>query len=203
MARPKNTTKPLLPDLPTRVGRPAAPKLAIGFLGPELDQSTTGQVEQAHAIGQAVAKLEQTLFALSQEGCAQAAAKGAKDQSGLTIGFSQAGTIDQHQRVFKLPVAGFDHLIFTNSTTPKRLERFLSSLDALIIIALPQAKQLYGSQLPPDIPLGILTSPNTPTTYIQPILDLTKPSNNPVLYNQNPRELVKDIIRLTKQLKRL
>lgn len=164
-------------------------------------QSTTEQISQAHAIGQYIARQQQTLFTITQDGTMQAAAKGARDQSGLAVGFSHAGNGDQHQRVFKLPTDGYDHLIYTNSTSPKRLERFLMSLDALIVIALPQASKFYGSQFPPNMPLAILTQIDTPTSHIQPLLDITRATDNPVIYNQNPRELVQDLVRLAKQLK--
>lgn len=194
MARPKNTFKPLLPQIKARPGRPTKPRAAIGLIGPDQEHATLTDLEQAFIIGQSIAKAKHNLFTSTTEGTPQIAAKGARDQAGIAIGFSPVSNLKIHLGN-KLPSEGFDHLIFTALPPLKRDQRLIASLQALIII--PDAKykklpDLSDAQI--GTPIGLLTRPDTPTIYVNQVIEQAQGLAAPMFYSQQGKKLVEDLV---------
>lgn len=88
----------------------------------------------AYDIGTAIAKSGHTLTTGATVGLPQYAAKGAKDNGGLSIGFSPASSYREHVKAYRLPVQEFDYINFTNMDYVGRDVYLVRCSDAMINI---------------------------------------------------------------------
>ncbi len=88
----------------------------------------------AYAVGAAIAKSGHTLTTGATIGLPQFAARGAKDNGGLSIGFSPASSYREHVKSYRLPVQEFDYINFTNMDYVGRDVYLVRCSDAVINI---------------------------------------------------------------------
>jgi len=88
----------------------------------------------AYAVGAAIAKSGHTLTTGATVGLPQYAARGAKDNGGLSIGFSPAASYREHVKSYRLPVQEFDYINFTNMDYVGRDVYLVRCSDAVINI---------------------------------------------------------------------
>ncbi len=88
----------------------------------------------AYAVGAAIAKSGHTLLTGATTGLPQYAARGAKDNGGLSVGYSPAANYKEHVRSYRLPVKEFDYINFTNMDYVGRDVYLVRSSDAVINI---------------------------------------------------------------------
>lgn len=88
----------------------------------------------AYTVGAAIAKRGHTLTTGATTGLPAYAARGAKDNGGLSIGFSPAASYREHVKSYRLPVKEFDYINFTNMDYVGRDVYLVRCSDAVISI---------------------------------------------------------------------
>ena len=88
----------------------------------------------AYAIGAEIAKAGHVLTTGATIGLPQHAARGAKDNGGLSIGFSPAASYREHIKTYRLPTREFDYINFTNYDYVGRDVYLVRSSDAVITV---------------------------------------------------------------------
>ncbi|MCA9338782.1 hypothetical protein KC939_00365, partial [Candidatus Saccharibacteria bacterium] len=109
-------------------------KYQICVSGAAAGETVETSQKLAYKLGAAIAKSGHTLTTGATVGLPQHAARGAKDNGGLSIGFSPAASIREHVKSYRLPVKEFDYINFTNMDYVGRDVYLVRSSDAVITV---------------------------------------------------------------------
>lgn len=150
----------------------------------------------AYALGAAIAKNGHTLTTGATVGLPQYAARGAKDNGGLSIGFSPASSIREHVKSYRLPVKEFDYINFTNMDYVGRDVYLVRSSDALITVGGRMGSlHEFATALESHKFCAVLLGSGGLADFISTILDrLPNPSNSKVIYDTDPDRIVKQVV---------
>src|SRR3989337_902134 len=91
-------------------------------------------LEKAEKVGEAIAKAGAVLITGATTGIPHAAAKGAKESMGISIGFSPAASRGDHLNRYRLPTKYTDLIVYTGFGYAGRNLILTRSADAIIII---------------------------------------------------------------------
>src|SRR5687768_12051349 len=109
-------------------------KYQICVSGAAMGETVEQSHKLAYALGAAIAKSGHTLVSGATNGLPQHAAQGAKDNDGLSIGFSPAATYREHVNSYRLPTKEFDYINFTGMEYVGRDVHLVRSSDAVITV---------------------------------------------------------------------
>ncbi|HDH91561.1 MAG TPA: hypothetical protein ENF38_01280 [Candidatus Aenigmarchaeota archaeon] len=109
-------------------------KYQIGVIGSAVEEKSD-ILKKAREIGKEIARYNCVLLTGATTGVSYEAVKGAKENNGLTIGFSPASNLSEHVEKYKLPVEYFDVIIFTGFGFKGRNVPFIRSCDAVVAIS--------------------------------------------------------------------
>lgn len=150
----------------------------------------------AYALGAAIAQSGHTLLTGATIGLPQYAARGAKENGGLSIGFSPAATVREHVKSYRLPVEEFDYINFTNMDYVGRDVYLVRSSDAVITVggrmgSLHEfATAIEGHKL-----CAVLLGSGGLADFIPILVDrIVTPGKEDIVYDTDPQRLVKTII---------
>lgn len=151
----------------------------------------------AYQLGAAIAKSGHTLTTGATVGLPQHAARGAKDNGGLSIGFSPAASIREHVKSYRLPVKEFDYINFTNMDYVGRDVYLVRSSDAVITVGGRMGSlHEYTTALESHKLCAVLLGSGGLADFIPKIMDtLPAPVGTQLIYDTNPERLVKQIIK--------
>jgi len=162
----------------------------MSFL-PEADYET------AKELGREVVRHGATLVTGATTGFPLWAAMGAKEENGISIGFSPAYSEREHVEGYKLPVDYMDIIVYTGFGYTGRDLLLTRSCDAVIIgpgrigtiheftVAYEDGK-----------PIGILRGDWETDEVIKMIIDKSHKINKKVIFGDEPKELVKKVLEL-------
>jgi uncharacterized protein (TIGR00725 family) len=150
----------------------------------------------AYALGAAIAKSGHTLTTGATSGLPQYAARGAKDNGGLSVGFSPAGSIREHIRSYRLPVKEFDYINFTNMDYVGRDVYLVRSSDALITVGGRMGSlHEFTTALESHKFCAVLLGSGGLADFIPAIVDrLPSPPHSKIIYDTSPERIVKQVI---------
>lgn len=150
----------------------------------------------AYALGAAIAKSGHTLTTGATVGLPQYAARGAKDNGGLSIGFSPASTIREHVKSYRLPVKEFDYINFTNMDYVGRDVYLVRSSDAIITVGGRMGSlHEFVTAVEGHEFCAVLLGSGGLADFIPTIVDrLPVPSGTQIIYDTDPERLVKQVI---------
>lgn len=153
----------------------------------------------AYQVGEEIAKAGKTLLTGATVGLPQAAAAGfmsVKNPKGASIGFSPASSFREHVATYRLPTIEFDYINFTGMEYVGRDIHLVRSSDAVITIggrmgSLHElATALEGYKV-----CGVLLGSGGLADFVPTILqNVDAPGSNNVIYDTEPKKLVKKII---------
>ncbi len=150
----------------------------------------------AYDLGAAIAMSGHTLTTGATVGLPQYAARGAKDNGGLSIGFSPASGIREHVKSYRLPVKEFDYINFTSMDYVGRDVYLVRSSDALITVggrmgSLHEfATAIEGHQF-----CAVLLGSGGLADFIPTILDrIPVPSGTRIVYDTDPMRIVQQVV---------
>jgi uncharacterized protein (TIGR00725 family) len=120
------------------------------------------------------------------------AAKGAKQEGGMSIGFSPASGIRDHMRRYRLPRHYFDYINYTGMNYVGRDAYLIQSSDAVITIG-----GRFGSlhefvtAIEMHKPCGILTGSDGTADVIPELVKVLElPHKHKIIFDDNPENLV-------------
>ncbi len=154
-------------------------------------------LDQSKALGREVVRQGAILVTGATTGVPLWAAIGAKEEGGISIGLSPASTEAEHVNVYRLPLDYLDLIIFTGFGYSGRNLLLTRASDAVLIgcgrigtlneltIAFEDSK-----------PIGVLQGEWETDEVIQNILEKGHRPNEKIIFDRDPKELVRKVLEL-------
>lgn len=152
----------------------------------------------AEAMGVAIAKSGHIITTGATVGLPYAAARGAKNAGGMSIGFSPAESLREHLRKYRLPHDCYDFINFTGLHYVGRDLYLVQSSDAVITIGGRFGSlHEFTSALEAHKPCGVLLGSGGTADLIPELMKtLEPPDGDLVIFDDDPTRLVHKIIAL-------
>ena len=127
-------------------------------------------------------------------------AMGAKEEGGISIGFSPAATEKEHIEVYKLPIDYMDLIIYTGFGYPGRDLLLTRSVDAVICgCGRIGTIHEFTVAFEDDKPIGIFEGPWEMGEQLREILEKSHRPYAKVAYGSDPKKLVEEVIVMVKK----
>ena len=156
-----------------------------------------GIFELGKEVGREIARHDAILTTGATTGFPLYGAMGAKEECGISIGFSPASTEREHVETYQLPLDYMDTIVYTGFGFPGRDLLLTRSSDAVIVgcgrigtfheftIAFEDRK-----------PIGVLEGEWETDDLIKRILAASNRPNNKIVFDSDPKALVEKVIEL-------
>lgn len=150
----------------------------------------------AFALGKSVAKHGHTLLTGATVGLPYHAALGAKEEKGLSIGFSPANSYREHVHTYKLPTDAFDFINFTGMDYVGRDVYLVRSSEAVITVGgRIGSMHEFTTALESHKVCGVLLGSGGLADFIPMVLErLPMAGRGKVVYETDPERLVAAVI---------
>jgi len=132
------------------------------------------------------------------------AAIGAKEEGGISIGFSPAASEASHVKTYHLPIDYFDMIVYTGFEYSGRNLILTRASDAVIFVCgrLGTLNE-FTIAFEDKKPMGILTGTGGMADEIKEIVAKGNRGPGKIVYDDDPKELVKKVIELIKAEKNI
>jgi len=159
-------------------------------------------LEKAKEVGREVVRQNGVLVTGATTGIPYWAAIGAKEEGGISIGFSPAASEEAHVKSYRLPVDYFDIIVYTGFEYAGRNLLLTRAADAVIIVCgrmgtLNEFTIAFEDQKP----IGILTATGGMADFLQEIIEKANRGPGKVVFDSDPKKLVEKVIELIKREK--
>lgn len=152
---------------------------------------------KAEELGREIIKHNGILVTGATSGIPLWAAKGAKDEGGVSVGISPAASLVSHVKTYKLPVENFDFIIFTGFEYSGRNLLLTRSADAVIICCGRMGTlNEFTIAFEDKKPIGILTETGGMADEIEYIVEKAHRGSGKIVYNSNPKTLIEELVKL-------
>lgn len=151
----------------------------------------------AEELGREVIRQRGVVITGATTGAPYWAAKGAKGEGGLSIGFSPAVSEREHVKVYKLPTDYFDVIVYTGFDYSGRNLILMRASDA-VIIACGRIGTIneFTVAFEDKKPIGVLLGPFATDELIKEMVKEAHRGPGKIVYEADPKELVKKVIEL-------
>ncbi|MDO8495510.1 MAG: LOG family protein [bacterium] len=158
---------------------------------------------KAEEVGREIARQGGILITGATTGAPYAAAKGATEEGGVSIGISPAASYSAHVKSYKLPTENFDFIIYSGFHYSGRNLILTKSADAVIIICGGFGTlNEFTIALEDNKPIGVLVGTCGATDQIAGLLEkINDPHRHgagKIVYRADPKELVIELTKLIK-----
>ena len=150
----------------------------------------------ARKIGAAIAKSGHAVTTGATAGLPYYAALGAKENGGVSIGFSPASSLHEHSHKYRLPFNVYDFINYTGLNYVGRDLYLVQSSDAVITVGGRFGSlHEFTSALEAHKPCGVLLGSGGAADTIPDLMKLLPPPKHDlVLFDEDPDRLVKKIL---------
>lgn len=167
----------------------------MGFLPPD-------DYERAKELGREIVRHGAALVTGATTGFPLWAAKGAKEENGISIGFSPASSEREHLSVYRLPIEAMDLIVYTGFGYVGRDLLLTRSSDAVIcgpgrIGTIHEFTVAYED----GKPIGILEGDWDTDEVIKNIIAKSHRINDKIVFDSDPKKLVQKLIEMVKKEK--
>lgn len=178
-----------------------APKIAIS--GSAQGTCSKDTVAKAREVGREIVRQGAILVSGATTGIPNEAARGSKEEGGFSIGLSPAVSEKEHTRVYHLPTRFYDVLIYTGFDYAGRNFLMTRTADAVIIICgRIGTLNEFTIAFEDKKPVGVLLESGRIADEIEHILEVAQRVEGVVVYDREPRSLVRKILELIRKEKR-
>lgn len=178
-----------------------APKLAIS--GSAQGTCSRDSVAKAREVGREIVRQGAILVSGATTGIPNEAARGCKEEGGFSIGLSPAVSEKEHTKVYHLPTKYYDVLIYTGFDYAGRNFLMTRTADAVVIVCgRIGTLNEFTIAIEDKKPVGVLLESGRIADEIEHILEVAKRSDGMVVYDRDPKQLVKKVLELTRRGKR-
>lgn len=153
-------------------------------------------------VGEEIVKNDCILITGATTGVPYFSAKGAKKTGGVSIGFSPAASELAHRKAYRLPADAFDVIVYTGFDYSGRNLLMTRAADAVIIICgrmgtLNEFTIAFEDQKP----IGVLVGSGGTADKIESLIQRPFRGKLKIIYERDPKILVKKLITLIKKSK--
>jgi len=168
----------------------------------ETKHCNPGALEMAREMGKEIVRQNGILLTGATIGIPYWAARGAKEEGGISIGLSPAATEKAHVKTYHLPVDYFDLIIYTGFDYSGRNLFLTRSADAIIVICgrmgtLNEFTIAYEDAKP----IGVLEGTGGTANMIREIVAMSHRGPGKIVYDSNPKRLLGKLLKLVKKEK--
>ena len=161
-------------------------------------------LELAKEIGREIVRQNGVLITGATTGIPYWAAIGAKEEGGVSIGFSPATSRKEHIKTFRLPTDYFDVIVYTGFNYAGRNLLMTRASDGVIIICGRMGTlNEFTIAFEDRKPIGVLVGSGGTADMIEEIVKSGHKRLGKIVYNNNPKELVRKLTNLIQKEKEL
>lgn len=173
-------------------------RYSICVSGAASGDSVKASAELAVLVGRSIAREGHVLTTGATVGLPYYAAIGAKQEGGMSIGFSPASSLREHLRKYRLPRDAFDFINFTGMNYVGRDLYLVQSSDAVITIGGRFGSlHEFTSALEAHKPCGVLLGSGGTADLIPELMKkLEPPEDDLVIFDEDPERLVHRIVEI-------
>jgi len=159
--------------------------------------------EKAKELGREVARQNAILLTGATTGVPLHAARGCKEEGGMSVGFSPASTEYEHQNIYKLPIDYLDLMVYTGFGYPGR-DLFLTRASDAVFIGCGRIGTIHEFTIAYEDkkPIGILEGGWSMDETIKLIIERSNRKNDKIVFDSDPKRLVEKVIELVKKDKK-
>ncbi len=158
--------------------------------------------EIARTVGREIARQKCNLVTGATTGVSYFAAQGCAEAKGFNIGFSPAGSESAHLKAYRLPLSPFDIMIYTGADYTGRNIMMTKSADGVIIICGRMGTlHEFVTAFELQKPIAVLEGTGGMADKIRKIVAGPHRGAKKIIYEKDPKTLVKKLIELIKKEK--
>lgn len=159
-------------------------------------------LEKSKELGREIIRQNGVVTTGATTGVPYWAAIGAKEEGGISIGFSPAVSEIAHVKTYKLPTDYFDIIVYTGFEYSGRNLLLTRASDAVIIVCgrLGTFNE-FTIAFEDNKPIGVLTGTGGTADMIKEIVDKGHRGPGKIVYDSDPKNLVARLIVLIKEEK--
>lgn len=173
-------------------------KIAVSG-GSKFDNCTTCVEELSREIGREIARQGCVLITGATTGCPHLASEGLDEIGGISIGFSPAASELSHIKTYNLPLETYDVMVYTGFDYSGRNLLMTRAADAVIIICGKMGTlNEFTIAYEDGKPIGILEGTGGTADLTRDLLKKPHRYGSPVIYDRDPKSLVRRLIQLIK-----
>jgi uncharacterized protein (TIGR00725 family) len=159
--------------------------------------------ELAKEVGREIARQKCILITGATTGAPYFAALGCKEKRGFSVGFSPASSEAAHVKTYRLPVDAFDIIIYTGFDYSGRNLLMTNAADGVILICGRMGTlNEFTTAFEDQKPIGVLEGSGGIADKIRIIATGPHRGVKKIVYDKDPKRLVKKLIELIKKEKR-
>jgi hypothetical protein len=179
-------------------------KLKIAVSGAaRISHCAKGVEELSREIGREIARQNCILITGATTGVPYFAALGCKEKNGFSVGFSPASSEAAHIKTYHLPVDAFDIIVYTGFDYSGRNLLMTNAADGVIIICGRMGTlNEFTTAFEDQKPIGVLEGSGGTADKIRIIATGPFRGVRKVIYEKDPKKLVRKLIALIKKEKR-
>jgi len=172
------------------------PKLCVSGAA-ETSHCGANSFELAEELGREIARQGGILVTGATTGFPLQAAKGCKEEGGISVGFSPASTEFEHRNIYRLPVDYMDLMVYTGFGYPGR-DLFLTRASDAVFIGCGRIGTIHEFTVAyeDNKPIGILEGDWLMDETIKIILERSNRRNDKIVFDTNPKNLVEKVLQL-------
>ncbi|KPJ57411.1 hypothetical protein AMJ49_00520 [Parcubacteria bacterium DG_74_2] len=160
--------------------------------------------ELSRKMGREIARQNCILVTGATTGVPYFAAKGCKEIKGFSIGFSPASSEIAHIKTYRLPTDAFDIIIYTGFDYSGRNLLMTNAADGVIIICGRMGTlNEFTTAFEDQKPVGVLEGSGGTADKIRLIATGPHRGVKKIIFEKDPKKLVRKLINLMKKEKRL
>lgn len=168
----------------------------------ETEHCNRGALETAAEIGKEIVRQNGVLLTGATIGIPYWAARGAKEEGGISIGISPAATEKAHIKTYRLPTDYFDFIIYTGFDYSGRNLLLTRSADAIIVICGRMGTlNEFTIAFEDAKPIGVLEGTGGTADMIREIVARSHRGPGRIVYDSNPKRLLEKLLKLVKKEK--
>ncbi|TSC82844.1 MAG: hypothetical protein G01um101420_26 [Parcubacteria group bacterium Gr01-1014_20] len=166
----------------------------------ETSHCLPGAKERAEEIGRLIARRGMILITGATTGLPYWAAKGAKEEGGVVIGFSPAASRIAHINVYHLPVDYHDVIVYTGFDYSGRNLILIRAADGIVTVCGRMGTlNEFTIAFEDKKPQAVFTPSGGTTDMIQEIIKVAKRGHGQVVFESDPNRLLDRLVEVIKK----
>ncbi len=168
----------------------------------ETGHCTDSAHQKSEELGREIVRHNSVIVTGATTGTPFWAAKGAKDEGGISIGMSPASTEEEHIKRYKLPTENLDMIIYTGFNFSGRNLLLTRSSDAVLFTCGRMGTlNEFTIAFEDEKPIGVLEDTGGTADMIKDLVPKMHRGPGKIVYDSDPKRLVEKVLELVQKEK--